>query len=82
MPVMMSVKMNYVKDLPWRADNIIIKEFISDLDKHLEAKISAQAKPQTKSRVPNACISVQQAPVGMPSWALNQSVTTNCYDTK
>ena len=71
-PVMMSSEesedeenINYVKDLPWRAD--IVKELFSDLDKQFEATKSAQAKRQTKSRVPSACISLRQAPVGMPS---------------
>ena len=60
---------NYIKDLPWRAN--IVKEFFSDLDKQFEATKSAQAKRQTKRRIQSPITSQRQAPLGMPSWALN-----------
>ena len=48
-----------------------VKEFFADLDKQFDATKSAQAKRQTKSRMPSVCVSWRQAPLGMPNWALN-----------
>ena len=61
---------NYVKDLPWRAS--IVKEFFADLDQQFVGTKSAQAKRQTKYRVPSAIASQREAPLEMPSWALDQ----------
>ena len=48
------------------------KRILFNLDKQFEESKSAQAKWQTKSRIPSGVPSHRLAPVGMPSWAVNQ----------
>ena len=55
-PVMMSSEesedeenINYVKDLPWRAD--IVKEFFSDLDSRQQNQLKQSAKPRIEYQV-------------------------------